>query len=96
MNNDGVVSISDVGQWIGWAYFYPGDALLGSIMAIIPEMATFFEISPANYGGVLSGLISFNIWAPLIGLSFLLAAATCISLHDLLAAAKRRLGNRMR
>jgi hypothetical protein len=61
MNADGVVTISDVGLWTQWFFFLPGDALLAGIMAK-PELATFFEITPASYGGWSSGVMSMIAW----------------------------------
>lgn len=62
MNFDGVTTISDVGLWIQWLYFYPGDWLLRASMKAVPTLTRFLEISQESYGGAYSGLISAIAW----------------------------------
>jgi hypothetical protein len=66
MNSDGSVTISDVWLWFKWLYFYPGDGLLHLLMKGFPDITDFFEITEFNYGGLLSGIISFVIWLCLL------------------------------
>lgn len=75
MNCDGVFTISDVGLWLEWAFFLPGDGLLWAVMRGSPKMATFLEITPADYGGWSMGIISASLW--------LLAAFTALVYNDL-------------
>ena len=46
MNCDGLFMISDVGLWLHWLYFLPGDGLLWCLMQLQP-VAVFLELSPA-------------------------------------------------
>ncbi len=60
MNLDGVVSVSDVGLWLEWLYFLPGDlavlALLGT------PVGDFLEITLGSMQGIGSGVLSFCVW----------------------------------
>ncbi len=60
MNDDGVVTISDVWLWLHWLYFYPGDFVLASFEAT--PIGTFFEVTPSSFGGWASGVISAIVW----------------------------------
>ena len=62
MNYDGYVTISDVWLWFKWLFFLPGDFALKFTIIKIEGLAIFFEISFADYGGFLSGIISFVFW----------------------------------
>ncbi|MBW6393263.1 hypothetical protein [Billgrantia antri] len=62
MNYSDSVTISDVWLWVKWLYFYPGDAIIYYIVNFFTGIANFFEISNGDYGGVLSGVISFFAW----------------------------------
>lgn len=68
MNGDGFVTISDVWAWVGWLFFYPGDYIIYRILRDSPELARFLEITPANYGGVLSLFLSFLSWLVLFAI----------------------------
>lgn len=72
MNWDGVVSISDVGLWLKWFYFLPGDFVYKTLMKS-DVAATFFELSPASYGNEISAVMSFFGW-----IIFILLAAAAI------------------
>ncbi len=61
MNRDGIFTISDVGAWIGWLFFYPGDLVIYGILSI-EQLARFFEVTPAHYGGLFSFLFGLAIW----------------------------------
>ena len=60
MNRDGAVTISDVGLWIKWLFFYPGDILIGGIGP--SKIGTFLELTPASFGGLGSGVLSVLGW----------------------------------
>ena len=60
MNGDGIFTISDVGAWIGWLFFYPGDLVIYGILSI-EQLARFFEVTPAHYGGLFSFLFGLAI-----------------------------------
>jgi hypothetical protein len=62
MNQNGVVTVSDVWLWIKWLYFWPGDGLIQLAMQKAPDMAAFFELSTAKFGGPLSLFLSFPMW----------------------------------
>jgi hypothetical protein len=57
-----MVTVSDVWLWIKWAYFWPGDGLIHLAILKAPEIAAFFELTPAAYGGPLSLFLSFPMW----------------------------------
>lgn len=61
MNCDGLFTISDVGLWIHWLFFLPGDAVFYGLLSI-PKLAVFLEITPAWYGGWTSGILSILGW----------------------------------
>jgi hypothetical protein len=61
MNGDGAFTIRDVGRWLAWAFFLPGEALF-NLMAAYPEFVRFFEISRGSCRGVLAGIISALLW----------------------------------
>ena len=61
MNGDGIFTISDVGAWIGWLFFYPGDLVIYGIL-FFGQLARFFEVTPAHYGGLFSFLFGLAIW----------------------------------
>ena len=56
MNFDGAVTISDVGLWMQWLIYYPGDWFIQYFMNT--DVGRFLEISEANYGELLSLVIS--------------------------------------
>jgi len=60
MNGDGLITISDVGLWFKWLYFWPGDAVIYALMET--PLGRFFEVSPASYSGAASGIISLFVW----------------------------------
>ena len=62
MNSSGTVTISDFWMWIKWLYFWPGDALIFLTMQKAPDVAAFFELSAAGFGGALSLFLSFALW----------------------------------
>ena len=62
MNGDGAVTVSDLWLWAKWLYFYPGDLFFYGLMSGPKALASFFELSPANYGGIVSGALSLFVW----------------------------------
>ena len=70
MNCDETFTISDVGLWVDWAFFSPGDGVLWWLMQG-ETLATFLEITPAAYSGWGSGIISGIAWL----IAFLVSAA---------------------
>ena len=67
-NGDGVITISDVINWLIWLFFLPGDSFLYFIMTAHPEVARFFEISIDNFHGFLSGIFSLIGWVLVFGI----------------------------
>jgi hypothetical protein len=67
MNGDGVFTISDVWLMAKYVYFAPGDALILSVMAVSPKLATFFEIDAGWLYGWVSSVISGIIWFWMFG-----------------------------
>ena len=61
MTGDGVVTISDVGSWVGWLFYYPGDYIL-SLIIEDRTLGSFFEVNGASYGNWFSGIVSAVIW----------------------------------
>jgi hypothetical protein len=56
MSFDGFVTISDIGLWVKWLFYYPGDWVILKLSH--NPFGRFFEFSAADYGGVFSLLIS--------------------------------------
>jgi len=65
MNHSGSVTISDIWLWFDWLYYWPGDSLIAMFM-VIPDVARFFELTYNDYGGHLSGIVSFIMWCGVI------------------------------
>ena len=62
MNRDGVVTISDVGLWIKWMFFAPGDWCILMLMNYAPSVSMFFELSQSSIYGTASAIISAITW----------------------------------
>ena len=62
MDYSDAVTITDVWLWFKWIFFYPGDFIIAFTVQETPKVARFLELSYADFGGVLSGVISFIIW----------------------------------
>ena len=60
MNFDGSITVSDVGLWIGWLFFYPGDWIISMIVGT--GFGNFFEFSYLDFGGLFSGFIGGAIY----------------------------------
>jgi len=54
--------ISDVLRYLRHVYYVPGDSLIHWLLGRGSRLAQFFEIRTADYGGLLSGLISLAAW----------------------------------
>jgi len=57
MNNSGSVTITDVGLWSSWLFYYPGDYLIKLLIEKTPGVSGFFDISTSWYGKKFSGAI---------------------------------------
>lgn len=62
MNGDKIISISDVWAWLGWLFYYPGDLLMDYTIIHQTWAARFLELTPADYQGRLSFVLSFFGW----------------------------------
>lgn len=63
MNMDGLITITDVWLWFKWLFFFPGDSLISFLGP--SAVGRFFEMSPENYGGGFSFLVSAFFWMSL-------------------------------
>jgi hypothetical protein len=77
MNNDGRITISDVGLWVKWMLFLPGDGFLSIVILGAPDMADFLEIDSSNLYGWVSLALSLVLW-PFIAIAGLIACWMCI------------------
>lgn len=62
-NGDTQVTLADVPGSLVALFFLPGDAALYAVINHAPWLARFVDIGPGDYGGLLSGVISFCVWA---------------------------------
>ncbi len=68
MNGDGSFTFSDVGDWFGWWFYYPGDVVVYWIRSakeidkVSSNIVGFLETAPPEYGGWLAFLISLIVW----------------------------------
>jgi hypothetical protein len=60
MNHDGIVSIADVGLWLQWLFFMPGD--LATLVLLGTPIGDFLEITSGSLQGWGSGFLSFCVW----------------------------------
>lgn len=66
------LTVTDVTGGIAWIWTYPGDAILR-----LPAINSFFELSPHQTGGALSGVITLAmLWVAMIVLGGILDALT--------------------
>jgi DNA-binding MarR family transcriptional regulator len=69
-NGDGQLTVGDLPESVGAAFFLPGDIFLWALSTYATPLARLLEISPADYGGVLSGFVSTCVWlASYVGLA---------------------------
>ncbi len=61
-NGDGKITISDLGGWVTWVLFWPGDWIIDLVIENAPQWAEFFELKDDPFEGVLSGILSGVIW----------------------------------
>ncbi len=67
MNGDGRESIRDLWLHFHWAFFYPGDWIIHNLIG--STFGYYWELSPNDYGGLLSALLSFVvIFTPIAGI----------------------------
>jgi hypothetical protein len=68
VDGDGRISLADVSSWTTALFLLPGDGLLWATATYAPPVARLFDIGPADYGGLLSGVLSAFAWlAALLG-----------------------------
>jgi hypothetical protein len=60
-DGDGAHTISDLGPWLEYIFFAPGDALVW-LAAKIPAVSTYLQLSPDWYFSWTSGIASFAVW----------------------------------
>ena len=63
MNGDGSVTFTDVWKLLGWVFHLPGDAVLALVLNNAPGPTRYLELSVGQYGGLLTGVISFAVWS---------------------------------
>lgn len=63
MNGDGRFTVSDIGLWINYLFYLPGDFLVGQIVINFRGFSRFFEIDASWCHGFLAGLVGFAFWA---------------------------------
>ena len=68
-NGDGVFTISDIFQGIGWVFYAPGDLILYAFLSGKPASVEFLELTYRDYGGVFSTAVSVVTWLIVGGLS---------------------------
>lgn len=62
MNGDQRFTITDLGIWAAKVFFLPGDWMIWKLVTAAPGLARFLELSPADYGGLLSNVLSVLFW----------------------------------
>lgn len=60
-DGDGAYTTSDLGRWLEYIFFAPGDALVW-LAAKIPAISAYLQLSPDWYGGRPAGVASFAVW----------------------------------
>lgn len=60
MNRDGAFTISDIWAWFKFAFFAPGDLVVGLLYGT--AVGRFLEIDPGSLSGGGSGFLSFFVW----------------------------------
>ena len=75
-NEDSIITISDVLNWISWLFFLPGDSFLFYVNKEFPNIARFFEISNDSFHGFISGFLSFFAWCAIFGFLALIESIT--------------------
>lgn len=61
----GQFTLSEIGRWLYHLLFFPGDYMLSLVITYAPQLVATLGLSPLNFGGVLSGVLSVLIWAAL-------------------------------
>jgi DNA-binding MarR family transcriptional regulator len=66
VNNDGNLTVTDIGLWLEHAFFLPGDWVIWASLRYWPELGRFFEVDARAYGSTFSALISVFVWLAII------------------------------
>lgn len=67
MNADDSITPEDVGLWVHWLFFYPGDLFVALCLSLdLKSLLDLIEFSDHYYGGWISGLFSLMFWWVLI------------------------------
>jgi len=61
-DGNGNVSFADVGHWLHVIVFLPGDTALWLLSTYAAPVASAFNLGSADYGGMLSGVLSGAFW----------------------------------
>ena len=78
MNGDGRFTISDIGLWIKYLFFFPVDYLIGFFITKFPTFTEFIELGPNWCHAFPSGVFGIFTWGfcfpigPVIGLGLFL------------------------
>ncbi|MGF1757163.1 hypothetical protein L4D76_04270 [Photobacterium sagamiensis] len=62
MNFSGSVTVTDVGLWVQWLFFYPGDIAINIMTNFIPQVSDLLGINQGVYGGLISFILSCFLW----------------------------------
>jgi len=82
INGDGKESVRDLWLHFHWAFFYPGDWIIYYLSDT--DYGKYWEISPNDYGGLLSALLSyFVIFTPIAVVLAFLVRNTPSSEHSI-------------
>jgi hypothetical protein len=61
-NGDGQLTSADVSDWLGAAFFLPGDGLLWALSTYAAPLASLLDLGAADYGSVSSAFFSLCAW----------------------------------
>ncbi|PSW06582.1 hypothetical protein [Photobacterium lipolyticum] len=62
MNYSGSVTVTDVGLWVQWLFFYPGDIVINMMTTFFPQASGLLGINNEVYGGLISFILSCFLW----------------------------------
>ena len=60
-DGDGAYTLSDLGRWLEYIFFAPGDALVW-LASRVPAVSAYLELSPDWYSTWAPGIASFAVW----------------------------------
>lgn len=69
--DEGHLTVPSFTEW----FFLPGDWLIYLLLSRAPAVAEFFEITPADYGAKLSGILAWMSWIVFVVATIALTAA---------------------